>query len=165
MKTIAARHPDAFKLFRRIIIPILGAAALVAAGAGVTLAAIGPTSTSPALVHACYSNTTHVMYHATGGTCPTGQTGIHWPASVSAAGELVVVTTPDTSGSSEVIATCPSSNPFVISGSADLSLAPSGESVYKEAPYLGSTGFDGWEVDVGGVPGPYVVTAIAICSR
>jgi hypothetical protein len=165
MKTMATRHPDAFKVFRRIVLPVLGAAALVAAGAGVTLAAIGPTAPSPAFVYACYSNTTHVMYHSTGGKCPTGQTAIHWPAYVSAGGELVVVTAPDTSGSSEVIATCPSSNPFVISGSADLSGAPSGEYVYKQAPFLGSTNiYDGWEVDVGGT-GPYTFTAIAICSR
>ena len=152
--------------FRRIALSVLGAVALVAVGSGVTLAAVGSTGPDSAFVYACYNNKTHVMHYATAGaTCPAGQTGLY----PSVGGQLTTVRTPNASGAStEAVAVCPASNPYVISGAADLSGAGgNGEAVYAEGPLYTSTG-EGWKVDVGGLNGstsPYVFTALAICSR
>jgi hypothetical protein len=149
---------------RKIILTIIAAAGLIAAGAAITFAA----TSSSSVIHACV-NKTHVLSLRTGTSCPSGTTGISWnhagPAGPSTAGPtgldvrwIPAMTTG--TGLVNANARCPASHPYVVGGGVG-SLG----TVQQSGPSGMMSGHPGWGVTVKISGTASDVYALAACAK
>lgn len=151
---------------RKIILMIVTAVGLIAAGAVVTFAA----TSSSSVIHACVNNKTHALTLRTGGSCPSGTTGISWnhagPAGPSTAGPTGldvqwIAAMKTGTGLVNAKATCPASHPYLIGGGVG-SLG----TVQQSAPSgMMAGGHPGWGVAVKINGAASDVYAFAACSK